>query len=122
MTLRPSRRQRRWPSIGPVLPHDPTFCTLRSSSKNALGSPACFQGHPGCSAAASHRSAWQRPPFAGLTKQNTTKSLSLRRREYVSGTADRAVAALNVTSDAEQKALPRRQPRPAPAIVTGTAP
>jgi hypothetical protein len=24
--------------------------------------------------------------------------------------------------DAEQKALPRRQPRPAPAIVTGTAP
>jgi hypothetical protein len=31
---------------------------------------------------------------SGLAKQNTTKSLSSRRREYVSGVADRTPAAL----------------------------
>jgi hypothetical protein len=31
-------------------------------------------------------------------KQNTTKSLSSRRREYVSGVADRTPAAQNITS------------------------
>jgi hypothetical protein len=33
-----------------------------------------------------------------LTKQNTTTSLSSRRREYVSDVADRALAAENITS------------------------
>jgi hypothetical protein len=33
-----------------------------------------------------------------LEKQNTTKSLSSRRREYVSGAADRTPAAQNITS------------------------
>jgi hypothetical protein len=46
-----------------------------------------------------HQSVRQRPPqSSGLEKQNTTKSLSSPRREYVSGGADRATAALNVTS------------------------
>jgi hypothetical protein len=33
-----------------------------------------------------------------LEKQNTTKSLSSRRREYVSGVADKAAAVVNITS------------------------
>jgi hypothetical protein len=35
---------------------------------------------------------------SGLAKQNITKSLSSRRKEYVSGTADRTPAAQNITS------------------------
>jgi hypothetical protein len=66
---------------------------------NALGSPRCFQGY--------RRFSGNRfPPkrlakasaSSGLPQQNTTKSLSSRRREYVSGVADRTPAAQNITA------------------------
>jgi hypothetical protein len=51
------------------------------------------------SATAPHRCDWQRPPaLPTLEKQNTTKSLSSRRREYVGGVADRRPAAPNIAS------------------------
>jgi hypothetical protein len=43
--LQTNQRLYRSPSIGPVLLHELTFCILRSSLSNALGSPARFQGH-----------------------------------------------------------------------------
>jgi hypothetical protein len=39
-----------------------------------------------------------RPDPTKIAKQNTTKSLSSRRMEYVSGVADRTPAAQNITS------------------------
>jgi hypothetical protein len=71
---------------------------LRSNQGAAFGSPACFQGHrqllgsrfpPKRLAKASASS--------GLAKQNTTKSLSSRRRESVRGFADRTPAVQNMT-------------------------
>jgi hypothetical protein len=61
---------------------------------NALGSPACFQRHrrlPVGDLASPNRPA-NASASSGLPKQNTTKSLSSRRREYVSCAADRAAA------------------------------
>jgi hypothetical protein len=46
----------------------------------------------------SRQNAWQRPPRPPAWKQNTTKSLSSRRSEYVSGVAERRPAAQNITS------------------------
>lgn len=62
-------------------------CRLNS----ALGSPACFQGHPrlpvgNCFPPKRLASA---SASSGSAKQNTTTSLSSRRREYVSDVADR---------------------------------
>jgi hypothetical protein len=64
---------------------------------DALGSPACFQGHRWVT---DNRSPPKRLAKASassdLAKQNTTKSLSSRRREYVSGAADRTPAAQKI--------------------------
>jgi hypothetical protein len=67
---------------------------------NALGSPACFQGHrrlPVGNRSPPKRLA-KASAFPALEKQNTTKSLSSRRREFASGVADRIPAAQNITS------------------------
>jgi hypothetical protein len=89
--LRPSRTLHRCLSIGPVLLHELTFCTLRSSRTMRSGSPACFQAHrrvPVGNRFPPKRSA-KASASSGLAKQNTTKSLLSRRRECVSGVADR---------------------------------
>jgi hypothetical protein len=60
-------------------------------------SPACFWSPPAARRQPPQRLA-KASASSGLAKQNTTKSLSSRRTEYVSGVADRAAAALNVAS------------------------
>jgi hypothetical protein len=78
-------------------PGNPTDCVRPEQTRSDR--PACFQGYRQLSG---NRSPLKRlaKAFAssGLAKQNTTKSLSLRRREYVNGVADRTPAAENITS------------------------
>jgi hypothetical protein len=64
---------------------------------------ACFRVTTGCPSGrpgiAPHRTAWQTPTASTvLAMQNSTKSLSSWRTEYVSGVADRTPAAQNITS------------------------
>jgi hypothetical protein len=83
--------------VGPVLLHELTFALVLS---DALGSAACFQGHrrPLVANLSPPKRSVKAAASAGSAKQNTTKSLSSRRMEYVSSAADRAAAAQNITS------------------------
>jgi hypothetical protein len=77
-----------------------TFCTFRSSWKTRSGRPACFQGHrrvPVANRFTPKRSA-KASASSGLEKQNTTKSLTSRRREYVGGDADKLAAKPRTTA------------------------
>jgi hypothetical protein len=81
-------------------PTRPDVLHLAFVLNKALGSPRLFQGHRRLSAG--NHFPPKRPAKAsassGLEKKNTTKSLSSRRREDVSGVADKRPAAQNITS------------------------
>jgi hypothetical protein len=65
-------RLHRCPSIGPVLLHELTFAFVLN---NAIGSPACFQGHRRLLIAnLSHRSPRQRPPRLPAWQSRTPRN------------------------------------------------